>query len=57
MKSLNIKINREGLSNEEIKNVRELINEELTSRRFKSLLNGNKFSVGVGDLKLEFSIN
>ena len=57
MKSINIKINREGLTNEEIKKVRELINEDLTSRRFKSLLNGNEFSGGVGDLELEFSIN
>ena len=57
MKSINIKINKDGLTNEEIKKVRELINEDLTSRRFKSLLNGNEFSVGVGDLKLEFSIN
>ena len=54
---LNIKINKEGLSNEEIKKVRELINEDLTSRKFKSLCNGNEFSVGVGGLELEFSIN
>ena len=54
---MNIKINKDGLSNEEIKKVRELINENLTSRRFKSLLNGNEFSVGVGGLELEFTIN
>ena len=54
---LNIKINKEGLSNEEIKKVRELINEDLTSRKFKSLCNGNEFSVEVGGLKLEFSIS
>ena len=57
MKTLNIKINKDGLTNEEIKKVRELINNELTPSGFKSLLNGNEFSVGVGGLKLEFSIN
>ena len=57
MKTLNIKINKDGLTNEEIKKVRELINNELKPSGFKSLLNGNEFSVGVGGLKLEFSIN
>ena len=54
---LNIKINKDGLTNEEIKKVRELINADLTSRRFKSLCNGNEFSVGVGGLELNFKIN
>ena len=52
-----IDINKKGLTNEEIKKVRELINEDLTSRKFKHLLNGNEFGVGVGDLKLNFKIN
>jgi len=57
MKTINIKINKDGLTNEEIKEVIEVINEDLTSRRFKSLLNGNEFHIGVGGLELEFTIN
>ena len=50
-----ININKEGLTNEEIKKVRELISEDLTSSKFKHLLNGNEF--GVGGLKLYFKIH
>ena len=57
MKTLNIKINKDGLTNEEIKKVRELISEDLTSSKFKHLLNGNEFGVGVGGLKLSFKID
>ena len=52
-----INIIKEGLTNEEIKKVRELISEDLTSSKFKHLLNGNEFGVGVGGLKLYFKIH
>ena len=42
--------------NKEIIKVREWLSA-LTSTEFKSLCNGNEFSVGVGGLELNFKIN
>ena len=54
-----VDINREGVTNEDIKWIREKLSE-VTSREFKSLCDGNTFSVSVGrdnPLKVEFSID
>ena len=53
-----VEINRDAISNEEIKKVREWLSE-LTSREFKSLCDGNKMSVSVGcdnPLKVSYKI-
>ncbi len=53
-----VDINRDGITSQEIIKVREWLSE-LTSREFKSLCDGNTFSVSVGSdnpLKVEFSI-
>ena len=53
-----VDINREGITNKEIIKVREWLSE-LTSREFKSLCDGNSFTVSVGvesPLKVKFSI-
>ena len=54
--NLNIKIHAEGLSNSEVKQVKEHLND-ISAREIKSLLNGNKFSTqtGVNGVKVEFS--
>ena len=54
-----VKVNREGITNEEIKVVRGFLSE-VTSRDFKTLCNGNTFSVAKGcsenALRCSFSI-
>ena len=53
-----VDINREGITNEEIIKVRELLTE-LTSNQFKNLCNGNTFSISVGcdnPLKVSYKI-
>jgi hypothetical protein len=53
-----VDINREGITNEEIKKVRGFLSE-LTSRDFKTLCDGNKISVSVGvnpPLKVTYKI-
>ena len=53
--NLNIKIHAEGLTNGEIKQVKEHLND-ISTREIKSLLNGNEFSVRRGNgVKVEFS--
>ena len=54
-----VDINRECVTNEDIKWIREKLSE-VTSREFKHLCDGNTFSVSVGSdnpLKVEFSID
>ena len=57
--NLNIKINKDGISNDEIKWIREILSD-VTSAEMKSLCNGNQFSVSKGcsddALKLTFKI-
>ena len=53
-----VDINREGITNEEIKKVREFLSE-ITLRDFKTLCNGNTMSVSVGvnpPLKVSYKI-
>ena len=53
-----VDINREGITNEEIIKVRELLTE-LTSNQFKNLCNGNTFSISVdcdNPLKVSYKI-
>tara|TARA_Y100000593_G_scaffold93587_1_gene189034 strand:+ start:853 stop:1353 length:501 start_codon:yes stop_codon:yes gene_type:complete len=54
--NLNIKIHAEGLSNGEVKQIKEHLND-ISAREIKSLLNGNEFSVKTGEngIKVEFS--
>lgn len=57
---LNIKINKEGITKEDIKWIREKLSE-VTSKEMIHLCEGNTFSVARGcdedRIKLEFSIN
>lgn len=55
-----VKINRDGVTNEDIKWIREKLSD-LTSREFKSLCDGNTMSVAKGcdddAIKVEFEID
>lgn len=44
---LNVHINKDGISNDEIKWIREVLSD-VTSAEMKSLCNGNRFSVQRG---------